>query len=697
MQKKMKKYYDAKSLTDREPVSGKLRLRLLVVALSWMLGFGLIMAKLIAVQVLEHDKYAEIGKRIIKDRQVIPAQRGTIYDRNGEILAVDLVHYSLAVFPDKVSNKSSYAKKISEITDIPYLEILSKMRSNDSFAYLAHRLRPQQADQLKRLGISGMVLEKKFSRYYPYRENGSQVLGFCDFDNVAKYGIELEYDHYLRGVPGHAVYLRDAKGNRFPDLNYPVFNPIDGKDVVTTIDIVLQSILEEELTRAVSQHQAISGSALLLDVKTGELLGLANSPGFDPNVYNKYPVKNFKNLAVSDQFEPGSTFKIIALAMALEQLKIDLNSNKIYCEDGHYRIFKKTIHDHKKFGTLTVRQVFENSSNIGTIKLAQRFEAPVFYRYARNFGFGTLTGIDLPAESAGILHNPNEFSASSTCYMSIGYEVAATPLQVACAYAAIANEGKLVQPYVISKVVDNEGHVILSNEPQVIRHVISAETAREMTATLQGVVENGTGQSAKIAGVSIAGKTGTAQKLDPTKNVYVSKYIGSFVGFFPVESPRYVLMIMINEPRGEYYGSQVAAPAFRNIVERIIGLPQSSNIASIQEQYRADQNSGAEVTPLSSSEDRRDLFDNSTGYKIIKTSHNDSPAPAKASGSIEKPKHENEVPDFTGLTLREVLEKEHHLGLKINMEGSGVVVEQYPRPGAKLKSGTTIKLILRAS
>ena len=216
MQKKIKKYHS--DFPETDPVEGKLRTRLLFVTILWILGFGLIVTKLIAVQVLEHDKYAEIGKRIIKDRQVIPAQRGAIFDRNGEILAVDLVHYSLAVFPNKVVNKTSSAKKISAITDIPYLEILSKMRRDDSFAYLAHRLRPHQAEELKGLGISGIVLEKKYSRYYPYRENGAQILGFCDFDNVARYGIELEYDYYLRGVPGHAVYLRDAKGNRMARL-----------------------------------------------------------------------------------------------------------------------------------------------------------------------------------------------------------------------------------------------------------------------------------------------------------------------------------------------------------------------------------------------------------------------------------------------------------------------------------------------
>ena len=696
MSKKIKKYHN--SFIDRERVKTKIRIRLMVLSILWILGFGIIIARLVFVQVFEHEKLTKEGDRVIKNQE-IPAQRGTIYDRNGKILAVDLINYSLGAFPDKLLNKTSAARKISQITNTSFLEILSKMKSTENFAYLAHRLRPQQAEDIRKLRLEGLVLEKKYSRYYPFEENGAHLIGYCDFDNVARAGIELEYDNYLRGLNGHCVYLRDAKGSRFPDLNYPLFNPINGKDVYTTLDIVLQSILEEELRRGVNDHEALNGSAVLLDVRSNEILGLANFPGFDPNNYNRFPIKNYRNIAISDQFEPGSTFKIIALAMALEQLKLDLNSNKIYCENGQYTFFKRTIHDHKKFGNLTIKEIFENSSNIGTIKLARRFDAPVFYRYARDFGFGTLTGIDLPAESAGILHKPDEFSSSSAGYMSIGYEVAVTPLQIACAYAAIANGGNLFQSYIVNSVLDEDGRLVLANTPQIIRRVISAQTAVEMKSTLHGVVENGTGQSARIQGISIAGKTGTAQKVNHEKNQYVDKYISSFVGFFPVESPRFVLLIMINEPKGEYYGSQVAAPVFRNIVQRIIGLPENSKLA-VAPTIPSSNHQESNIRELSNVESN--ISKTSTpDYKIIRASqkisqnHIEQPL-IKVSDQDEKIISRNKVPRFIGLTLREALEKLSKFNLDADFEGNGVVDYQSPRPGAKLNPQTKIKLVFKS-
>jgi cell division protein FtsI (penicillin-binding protein 3) len=697
MKKKTKKYHN--NYSNKNPAESRIQFRLFVLVFFWILGFGVVGAKLVLVQVIQHEKYAEVGKRVIKDRQEIPAQRGTIYDRNGEILAVDLVHYSLGIFPDKIENKISTAREISRITDTPLSETLSKIKSKDKFAYLAHRLRPHQAEDLRDLHSKGLVLEKKYSRYYPYRKNGAHVIGFCDLDNVAQYGIELEYDYHLRGLSGHAVYLRDAKGSLFPDLNYPVFNPIDGKDAVITLDIMLQSIVEEELEAAVKTHQALNGTAILMNVNTGEILALADYPGFDPNAYNKFPIKNFRNIAVSDQFEPGSTFKIVALSMALEQLKLDLNTSRIFCENGRYTIFKNTIHDHKKFGNLTVREIFENSSNIGTIKLARQFEAPVFYRYTRDFGFGTLTGIDLPAESPGILHRPDQFTRSSTCYMSIGYEVAATPLQIACAYAAVANGGKLLQPHVLKNIVDSDGQKILSHKPQVIRQVVSSATAQEMSSTLVGVVENGTGQNAKLPGISIAGKTGTAQKLDPVTNRHTSKYISSFVGFFPVEAPRFVLLVMVNEPKGQYYGSQVAAPAFRNIVQRIIGLPQSGDLASTQLEKHDPPNQGSEGEVLPNSEVK--IFkENLADYEIINVSQKAASKRIKrpvVTASVKQSKSAGGVPEFIGLTIREALEKISKLNLIPDIEGHGVVIDQLPRPGAKLNPNTKIKLVCKPS
>lgn len=690
MRKKTKKYRN--NLRDNERVKTNIRYRLAVLSLFWIFGFSIIVAKLVFVQVFEHKELKGDGIRDILNQE-IPAQRGTIYDRNGKILAVDLVHYSLGAFPNKIQDKISDAKKISQVTNTPFSEILSKIRSRENFTYLEHRLRPQQAEDLRSMELKGFVLEKKYSRYYPYLKNAAHIIGYCDFDNVARAGLELEYDPYLRGLNGHCAYLRDAKGGRFPNLNYPLFNPINGKDVYTTLDIVFQSILEEELEKGVSEHRALNGSAVLIDVRTGELLGLANSPGFDPNVYNKYPIKNYRNNAVSDQFEPGSTFKIIALAMVLEQLKMNLDSNTIFCENGRYTLFKKTISDHKRFGNLTIKEVFEHSSNIGTIKLARKFDAPVFYRYARDFGFGTLTGIDLPAESPGVLHKPHEFSSSSACYMSIGYEVAVTPLQIASAYAAIANGGDLFHPYVVRKVVDSDNHVVLSNNPQVIRKVISSQTAKQMTITLQGVVENGTGKTARIPGINIAGKTGTAQKLDHEKNQYVSKYIASFVGFFPVESPRYVLLIAINEPKGEYYGSQVAAPVFRNIVQRIIGLPENNNLASAQ-----DASASSSLNPEErgiSIEKSSSPVNPSRDYKIIKASHQISNQGISPTNVISEKLSKNEIPSFIGLTLREALEKLAKFNLEADFEGSGIVDSQYPNPGKRLNSQTNIKLVFK--
>lgn len=692
MSKKIKKYRN--NLIDKERFKTSTRIRLLLLSFLWIIGFAAIVAKLVFIQVFEHNSDGDINDVMNHE---IPAQRGTIYDRNGKILAVDLVHYSLAAFPTKISDKISSARKISQVTNISFSEILSKIKSREKFAYLAHRLPPQQADNLRDLESKGFVLEKKYSRYYPYLKNGAQLIGFCDFDNIARAGLELEYDSYLKGLNGHCVYLRDAKGGQFPNLNYPLFNPINGKDIHTTMDIVFQSILEEELEKGVKEHQALNGSAVLLDVRTGELLGLANNPGFDPNLYNKYPIKSYRNTAVSDQFEPGSTFKIIALAMVLEQLKMDLNTNKIFCENGRYSFFKKTISDHKRFGNLTIKEVFENSSNIGIIKLARKFDAPVFYRYARDFGFGTKTGIDLPAESSGLLHKPQEFSKSSACYMSIGYEVAVTPLQIASAYAAIANGGDLFHPYVVQKIVDTDNHLALTNDPKVIRKVISNQTARQMTITLQGVVEKGTGQSAGIPGISIAGKTGTAQKLDHEKNQYVRKYISSFVGFFPAESPRFVLLITVNEPQGEYYGSQVAAPIFRNIVQRIISLPENSNLASTPTlSSLSDQNSDERELPVSV---YYNPDNNSSDYKIIKTSNKITTqtlnhGPVNKTNHIEK-KKKGEMPNFIGLTLREALEKLSQYSLEADFEGSGVVNSQFPRPGKRLNSQTKINLVFK--
>jgi membrane peptidoglycan carboxypeptidase len=445
--------------------------------------------------------------------------------------------------------------------------------------------------------------------------------------------------------------------------------------------MVYQGILEEELKKAVSQHKASTASAVLLDPLSGEVLGISNYPGFNPNYYNQYSMDKYRNRAITDVYEPGSTFKIIALTLCLEQLKLNLQKELVYCENGALPLAQKVVKDHQKFGYLTAQQVFEKSSNIGVIKLARRFKAPVFYRYARDFGFG------------------------------VGYEVAVTPLQIACAYAAIANDGLLMQPHVVRRVVDQNGKIHTENYPQGIRQVISPATAQRLKEVLFGVVENGTGQNARVSGISIAGKTGTAQKISRKTNSYTSdSHVASFVGFFPVESPRFVMLVVIHNPKYGYYGSLVAAPVFRNIAQRIIGLPvedREENLALAQIVVDLPtlkdvmfSLEGMEVKNAVKLLKNKDLE-----YEVVGSGnliYRQEPAAYSEISERQKVKLYTEtkdvsnqqiMPSLTGLTLKEALQILSDWNIKIEVEGSGVVIKQMPGAGKKMDRKDKVKLV----
>jgi len=684
--------------------------RVFFVAFFWIVLFALILGRLVEVQVVEHDKFSKVRQRYFKNRKAIPAKRGTILDRNGKILAEDLIHYSLGIRPKELKPFNTSIKSISAIIDVPVGKIKTRLAGKHRFVYVAHRLSPETAQQLQKLHLPGVVLEKKISRYYPYRSVGAQVIGYCDFENKPCAGLEIKYNHFLQGKPGWMVYSRDALGNHIPNLEFPMVEPVDGMNLVTTLDIVYQGVIEEELSQAIQKHQARSGSAILLDARSGEVLAMANYPGFDPNHYNQYPIGNFRNSAISDVYEPGSTFKIIALALAVEQLKMDLNRDLVFCENGSYRLYGNVIHDHKKFGYLTVRRVFEESSNIGVMKIARKFSPAVFYRYARDFGFGSVLGIDLPAESAGILHRPNQFTAASLSYMSIGYGVAVTPLQLAAAYGAVANNGMLMRPYLLQKVTDQAGNVALSIKPEQIRQVVSPLTSAIMRQTLSGVVREGTGRSAFIEGVDIAGKTGTSQLIDAKTNRYSSKrHMASFVGFFPVEAPRFVLLVVVNSPRHGYYGSQVAAPTFKNIARRIVGLPSyvlamvssGNNTTGDQEtMMAAGKTSGASITT-----EKSKLQKSGTRMtrRLRKNRKKGRWKPAGVQQTVPLRPVENVLaerplrvmPKLEGLTLKEALQVLGKMEKSADVVGYGVVVQQLPVAGRKIDNNSKIKLICR--
>ncbi len=679
--------------------------RVFVVAFFWIILFALILGRLVEVQVVEHAKFSKVRERYFKNRRTIPAKRGTILDRNGKILAEDLIHYSLAIRPKELKPFNTSIKSISSIIDVPVSKIKTRLAGKHRFVYVARRLSPETARRIRKLRLSGVVLEKKISRYYPYRSVGAQVIGYCDFENKPCAGLEIKFNHFLQGKPGWMVFSRDALGNQIPNLDFPMVEPIDGMNLVTTIDIVYQGVVEEELSQAVKKHQARSGSAILLDARSGEVLAMANYPGFDPNHYNQYPIANFRNSAISDVYEPGSTFKIIALALAVEQLKMDLNRELVYCENGSYQLYGNVIHDHKKFGYLTARKVFEESSNIGVMKIARKFSPAIFYRYARDFGFGNVLGIDLPAESPGILHRPDRFTAASLSYMSIGYEVAVTPLQLAAAYGAVANNGLLMRPYLLQKVADQAGNAVLSTKPESIRQVISPLTASIMRKTLTGVVREGTGRSAFIEGMGIAGKTGTAQLIDAKTNRYSSKqHVASFVGFFPVESPRFVLLVVVNSPRNGYYGSQVAAPTFKNIARRIVGLP-SYGLAMVSTEnnyFREPDTKTISGETVNVKAKLKKSNTRSAGKPKKKTKKGRSKpsgvqqtVPVRRVKNVLAKRPARVMPKLEGLTLKEALQVLGKMEKSADVVGYGVVVQQLPVAGRVIDDNSKIKLICR--
>jgi len=677
--------------------------------LLWLLGFSAIIGRLIYVQIVRHDHYRTIARGHLENRRELPGMRGSIVDRNNQPIAVDLVQFELAVRPGQLDDRGAAAGQIAEILDVSKNTILKKMPAGKPFVYLNRRVSLEQAEKLRALKLPGLQLEKKFSRYYPYGQQAAQLVGYCDYENYAKGGLELQYDKWLSGKPGWSIYLRDALGNQFPNINFPTVEPQNGMTVETTIDMVYQGILEEELQKAIEQHKAKNGTAILMNPHTGEVLGMANYPGFNPNQYGSYKLPNFRNRVITDPYEPGSTFKMVALTLLLEQLDIDINEELVYCENGRFKLVKKYIRDHKKFQYLSASQVFEQSSNIGVIKLANKFEKQDFYRYARDFGFGARSGIDLPAESPGILHQPGNYSKGSIYYMSIGYEVAVTPLQIVSAYAAVANGGMLLQPYVMRRVRNEHGDVVAANNPQVVRQVISQETAQRVSKVLQRAVERGTGQTARINDIPVAGKTGTAQKINSlTKTHSSDSHVGSFVGFFPADKPRFVLMVVVNNPRNGYYGSQVAAPAFKRIARRIAGLPGEdlrpfqTQLARSEIELPRIKNYLPVVEGLTVEEAAKSLARKSVSYNIVGEGdlvvRQDPPAYTDLTDITEvqlwteRVNADANMPKLTGLSLKEALQILGQWNVPVSVEGNGVVKKQTPSAGSRMTVDTEVLL-----
>ncbi len=540
--------------------------RVAFIFFTFLLCIILFFIKLALIQIFRVDYLAEKAEKQHNHIVELEPLRGSIFDRNMRPLAINVGAYSLFANP-RMMTDAQKAAAVSAIVKVmggdpsAYARDLAKEKH---FVWVARKISTAQYEQLKGLKAQGLGFVKESKRFYPDNDLAAHLMGFVNIDNAGLQGIELEYDKHLRGAKGMAQFLRDA---RMRDLmiEKDFVAPRDGGQVVLTIDETIQFIAEKALDKAFQKYHAASASVIVLDPKTGEVLAFANRPDFDLEHPNATPPENMTNRAVAFTYEPGSVFKIVTASAGLEE-KAFKEEDTIFCENGAYRVANHTLHDHEPLGLLTYRQVVEHSSNIGVTKIAQRLGPEKVYAYARRFHFGVKTGIGMVGEVGGMLKPVSRWSKTSIGAIPIGQEVTVTPLQLVCAIAAIANDGRYMKPYYVKAVKDPSGRVIREFQPQPGDQVISEDTARRMKSILQGVVDEGTATAAKMKDITAGGKTGTAQKVENGTYSH-SKFVASFIGFAPVEDPRLAIVVTVDNPHPIYYGGLVSAPVFKEIVE----------------------------------------------------------------------------------------------------------------------------------
>ena len=529
-----------------------------------LFSLGGVAGKLFFLQIQQRDRLSERATKQYRRLLPIVSRRGTIYDRSGRELAVSLKVASVFAQPAAIENPEGTAKALAPILGQPATHLLSLLTSDKLFVWLERQVEPAQSEAINDLNLKGIGLYPESRRYYPRQELAAHVLGMVGLDDRGLEGLEHQYDDLLGGQPEYITAQQDALGRIIFRHEEEGGRPLIF-DLTLTIDEVLQYTAERELQRAVERSQAKTGTAIVMDPWTGEILALANQPTFDPNKYKRGGSFAKRNRAVTDYFEPGSVFKVILAAGALEE-GVVRPSDRFHGENGAIEVGGVTIRDHEKYGWLTVQEILAHSSNVGAIKIGQKLGKSLYYHYISGFGFGSLTGLDLPGETPGFIRRPKGWSGLSLSVLSLGQEISVTPVQIATAFSAVANGGILVRPHIVRDLRAQDGSVARHVEPVMIRRVISQQTAQSLLTILRSAVEEGTGKEAALEQYSVAGKTGTAQKVDPVTGRYShQRVVASFVGAVPAESPRLVILVTIDEPEILRWGGSVAAPTFREI------------------------------------------------------------------------------------------------------------------------------------
>jgi cell division protein FtsI (penicillin-binding protein 3) len=704
--------------------------------LAAFLGLWLIAicVRLVWLQLVD---YGDLTQRANKQQQrsiEVSPVRGNIFDRNGNELAMTVNVDSIFAVPSEIPDIHSTSRLLAHVLDADQSEIEDRMRASHAFAWVARKVDNSISNRVRSMNLKGIYFQKESKRFYPKQGLAAQVLGYVGLDDAGLGGVERVFQPRLSGKPGKMLITMDARRRWFGRVEK---NPEPGENVVLTIDEKIQYIAERELQKAMDETRAESGTVIVENPKTGEVLALANRPTFNANLLSEADPKSLKNRAVSDIYEPGSTFKIVTLAAALEE-KLANPNELIDCQMGSIVVNGLRIHDHKAYGDLTVTQVLENSSDVGAIKLALRLGEERFDRYIRAFGFGGQTGIELPGETRGITKPVSRWSKVSIGAISMGQEIGVSPVQLISLISTIANDGVAVPPRVIAgTTAPRSTPQLIAYQTPIGRRVISPMTAAEMKHMLEGVVLRGTGKKAILDGYSSAGKTGTAQKVDAATGRYSHKlHIASFAGFAPINNPAVSVLVVLDSPQTGIRdgGGDVAAPVFQRVTQQVLGYLNVPHDVELQDKRRlqlrakardevmteaapdhiADQSVPAEALPAGQESHAAtttkvasadvhsvpDLTANAapapptatTKPTVSKTTTNPSPvitpvsAPVRgtlvfdtAGGAL--------VPDFRGMPVRSALEQAQAAGIELEVSGSGVGREQSPEAGAKLPPG----------
>src|SRR5215213_7053658 len=653
----------------------------------WML---VVCARLVYLQFSQYENLTNRARQQQQNAIETSAQRGELLDRQERQLARSVQTASLFLDPDGIDTATldRNAQQLAQLLNLKRSDLTAEFRKalagKKRFVWIARRLDADHANKIVALNLPGVQAQLEPKRYYPNGSLAAHVLGYVGLDGKGLGGVEQFYNAKISGEPGQLFIERDANGKPYDGYEIAA-KP--GQTVVLTIDQTIQYQAEQALQAAVRQSRAKSGTVIVLDPRSGDILALANAPTFDPNKVSEARPETRSNWALQNIYEPGSTFKVVAFSAALEK-KLARVDDRIDCQMGAITVAGRVVHDHHPFGSLTITEALAKSSNVAAIKLGIRVGDETMYEYIRRFGFGSKTGIELPGETNGILRKVERWQPSSIGSIAIGQEVGVTPVQMVAAFGALANDGLRIAPHLIREVRDAGGNVVYRAQPEQ-RRVISAETAIALRGMLEGVTLNGTAKKAQLDGYSAAGKTGTAQKIDPkTRSYSATKFVGSFVGFAPVSNPQVVIIVVIDEPAGAYHGGDVAAPVFRAVAEQV--LPHLNVMPDIETKSVPELVAQVEENPERAAKIRDEQAQSEQQRKATLPTVDSNGGRGGEVVYAVGTRKAILMPDLRGRSVRDVARTCAQLGLQVEARGEGKVLKQNPSAGAEVSTGQLV-------